>query len=72
MPYFIDWGTSPHPARTAARGASLVALRAEHPDPARVADMLGQIGLALPVRKGSKPSVIATLDGLKGRVELRY
>jgi hypothetical protein len=72
VPYFIDWGTSPHPARTAARGASLVGLRAEHPNPARIARMLGQLGLALPVRKGPKPSVIATLDGLKGRVELRY
>jgi hypothetical protein len=72
VPYFIDWGTSPHPARTAARGASLVGLRAEHPDPARVAHMLGQLGLTLPVRQGPRPSVIATLDGLKGRVELRY
>ena len=72
VPYFIDWGTSPHPARTAAPGASLVGLRAEHPDPERVAHMLGQLGLALPVRKGPKPSVIATLDGPKGRVELRY
>ena len=24
IPYFIDWGTSPHPAATAARGATLV------------------------------------------------
>jgi hypothetical protein len=72
VPYFIDWGTSPHPARTAARGASLVDLRAEHPDAPRVEHMLRQIGLALPVRTGPKPSVIATIDGLKGRVELRY
>jgi len=72
VPYFIDWGTSPHPARTAARGASLVDLRAEHPDAARVEHMLRQIGLALPVRPGPKPSVVATIDGLKGRVDLRY
>jgi hypothetical protein len=29
IPYFMDWGTSPHPATTAAKGARLVALRSE-------------------------------------------
>jgi hypothetical protein len=28
VPFFIDWGDSPHPAVTAARGASLIGLRA--------------------------------------------
>src|SRR5947207_1391987 len=32
IPYFMDWDDSPHPATTAAPGARLVALRAEHPD----------------------------------------
>jgi hypothetical protein len=72
VPYFIDWGTSPHPARTAARGATLVGLRAEHPDAARISRMLDQLGLPLRVTQGPRPSVIATIDGLKGRVELRY
>jgi hypothetical protein len=71
VPYFIDWGSSPHPAATAAKGASLVALRAEHPDAQRVGKMLRQLGLALPVQPGPKPALIATLDGPKGRVELR-
>lgn len=71
IPYFIDWGSSPHPAATAARGATLVGLRAEHPDAERVGKMLRQLGLALPVKQGSKPALIATLDGPKGRVELR-
>ena len=31
VPFFIDWGATPHPAATAAPGASLVAVRAEHP-----------------------------------------
>ena len=32
VPFFIDWGSSPHPALTAAKGATLIQLRAEHPD----------------------------------------
>jgi hypothetical protein len=71
VPYFIDWGTSPHPAMTAAPGLSLRALSAEHPEPERMARILKQLGLDLPVRRGAKPSLIATIDGPKGRIELR-
>jgi hypothetical protein len=71
IPYFIDWGTSPHPASTAPRGATLVAFRAEHPEAGRVQAMLRQLGLDLVVQPGSRPALIATIDGPKGRVELR-
>ena len=70
IPYVIDWGTSPHPAATAAPGVKLVALRAEHPDAPRVQKMLTQIGFDLPVRMAPRPALIATLDSPKGRVEL--
>jgi hypothetical protein len=71
VPFFIDWGSSPHPALTAARGATLVQLRAEHPDAERVQKMLGALGLGLRVQMGSAPAIIATIDSPKGRVELR-
>jgi hypothetical protein len=71
IPYFIDWGTSPHPAASAARGARLMGLRAEHPDAARVGKMLMQIGLQLPVQSGPRAILIATIDGPKGPVTMR-
>jgi hypothetical protein len=71
VPYFIDWGKSPHPAATATPGVTLVALRAEHPDATRVQSMLGQLGLDLHVQTGPKPALIAILDTPKGRVQLR-
>src|SRR5262247_2147181 len=71
VPFFIDWGQSPHPAQTAAAGGSLVALRAEHPDAQRVQRLLREFGLDLPVQSGAKPALIATIDSLSGRVELR-
>ena len=71
VPYFIDWGTSPHPAITAAKGASLLGLRAEHPDVRRVQSMLDRLGLDLPLQRGPAPALIATISGPKGRVELR-
>jgi hypothetical protein len=71
VPYFIDWGTSPHPSSTAPRGATLVSFRAEHPEAKRVQDMLRQLGLNLKVQPGAQPALIATIDSPKGRVELR-
>jgi len=71
VPYFIDWGKSPHPAATAAQGVTLVALRAEHPDATRVQRMLDQLGLDLQVQAGPTPALIATLDSPRGRVQLR-
>ncbi len=71
VPYFIDWGSSPHPSATAAKGVRLVGLRAEHPDAARVQAMLKQLGLDLIVSRGPTPAIIATFQSPKGRVELR-
>ena len=71
VPLFIDWGDSPHPARTAAKGAALLSLRAEHPDVRRVREMLGRLGLDLPVKRGQSPALIAVIEGPRGRVELR-
>ncbi|MCI0661179.1 MAG: VOC family protein [Acidobacteria bacterium] len=71
VPFFIDWGESPHPSRTAAGGLSLIGLSAEHPDAERAQKMLSQLGLDLTVKRGSKPALIAVITGPKGRVELR-
>lgn len=71
VPFFIDWGTSPHPALTAAKGATIVQLRAEHPDAARVQRMMGQLGLELRISQASTPAIIATIESPRGRIELR-
>ncbi len=71
VPFFIDWGDTPHPAATAAQGASLVALRAEHPEAEQVQRLLRSLGLDLRVRRAPGPALIATLSSPRGRVELR-
>ena len=71
VPFFIDWGRTPHPSGTAAAGLTLNELRAEHPDPDHVQKMLSQLGVDLPVTRGSRPALIAIVSGPKGRVELR-
>ena len=57
VPFFIDWGPTPHPAQTAASGASLLDLVGEHPDAERVQPMLTGLGLGLQVKKGPSPTL---------------
>ena len=71
VPFFIDWGATPHPSIDAPRGVSLVDLRAEHPDPAGVQKALARLGLDLRVERAPKAALVATITGAHGRVELR-
>jgi hypothetical protein len=71
VPFFIDWGKTPHPAASAVSGGRLVALRAEHPMPERVTAALGHLGLPMQVTKGASPALIATIETARGRVDLR-
>jgi hypothetical protein len=71
VPFFIDWGESLHPAKGAPPGATLVDLRAEHPDAGRVRGSLGALELNLPVAVGPTPALLAQVDCPRGRVVLR-
>jgi hypothetical protein len=71
VPFFIDWGASPHPSQTAAPGATLTVLRSEHPDPSSVTELLRSLGLTMPVAKAAAPALIAEIDCPKGHVTLR-
>lgn len=71
VPFFIDWGTSPHPATSAAQGLELVGLRAEHPDANSIRRMFELLDLVIPVLDGRSPALIATIKTPHGIVELR-
>lgn len=71
VPFIIDWADTPHPSQTAAKGATLISLRAEHPDPRYAKRLLLALGLKLSVKKAKRPALIATIDALRGRVELK-
>ena len=71
VPFFIDWGATPHPSQSAVTGLCLTGLRAEHPDPENTRNSLTAVGLELPVRQGPAPTLIATLETPRGVIELR-
>ena len=70
VPFLIDWGTSPHPASAAPQGATLVGLRAEHPEPERIRKMMSVLELDLQVDRGQRQALIATIRCPKGNVDL--
>jgi len=70
VPFLIQWTSEPHPSATAPKGCRFVTLRAEHPEPESVVDMLLALAVDLPVTAGAEPRLIATLETPNGRVEL--
>jgi hypothetical protein len=71
VPFFIDWGQTPHPSQVAPRGAALVGLRAEHPDDLRMREAFRVLGVDIPVAHGAQSTLIAIIDGPRGRVVMR-
>src|SRR5262249_37663243 len=71
VPFFIDWGESPHPASNAASGPRLEDLRGEHPDPQHALEALAAVGVAMRIDLAAAPALVATLRTAAGLLELR-
>lgn len=70
VPFFIDWGPSPHPGSVAPAQVRLLRLTAEHPQPQRVRQALKALGLELEVTRGADPALRATFESPRGVVAL--
>ncbi|WP_051342338.1 VOC family protein [Pseudonocardia spinosispora] len=67
-PFLIDWGATPHPARTLPR-LRLLGFRATHPDPAAVSSVTEALAVRLKVSRG--PAALqALIDSPRGLVSL--
>lgn len=71
LPFLIDWGTTPHPSESAPSNVTLTRLSAEHPNPHTVRRVLDVLGVDLPMKKRTKPALIAEFETPRGTVELR-
>lgn len=70
VPFLIDWGSSPHPSVTAAKGCRLVSFTGEHPRPDEVRRALSALGIDLTIRVGATARLVASIDTPRGVVEL--
>ena len=64
-PFLIDWGTSAHPAATAAPGLVLSELRARHPHPDALDGQLAALGVTMGVMRGPE-ALLVELHGPLG------
>jgi hypothetical protein len=69
IPYFIDWGDSPHPAESSPKGCTLMRLEGFHPEAARVNEILRSLGMELQVKRGTV-ALKATIESPRGPVVL--
>jgi hypothetical protein len=68
LPFFIDWGDSPHPADSLPSVGRCRSLRAEHPAAAARRQEIAALGLELAVSFGERPRLIAELELTDGRI----
>ncbi|MEM1128828.1 MAG: VOC family protein [Bacteroidota bacterium] len=69
-PFFIDWGSTPHPASTLPLVGTLVGLWGLHPQVTALADDLQALALPLPVQMGPTAGLWACIETAAGAVML--
>jgi hypothetical protein len=70
IPFFIDWGDSPHPADQMEQQVSLIDLSAIHPHPNKVKEVLAQIDVDMVVNYGEEALLKARFSTRSGEVEM--
>jgi hypothetical protein len=72
VPFFIEWGRGvPHPSKDAPTSCRIESLRFEHPEPAKLMDLLQKLGLKAEVDRAGEPRLIASLHTPMGRWVLK-
>lgn len=71
IPFLISWGTTAHPAATAASGLQLESLYVEHPDPESLVRVFRVLGADVRVVTAARTGMVARVIGKTGRFELR-
>ena len=71
IPFFIDWGQTPHPSLSAAMGAQLLELTLEHSPQEELDRDFKILGIEANTVKRSNAALVAKIEGRVGVVELR-
>jgi hypothetical protein len=72
VPFFIDWGDTPHPASTASCAGTLLELRGVHPAAAGVRRTFEVLGITdVAVEAADAPGLLARIETPDGVVEIR-
>lgn len=69
VPFFIEWGDSPHPADSAPP-VKLADFALLHPRPPDIRYTIFAVGAEVPLRTGDRTGLLAVVEGPAGRVRL--
>lgn len=70
LPFFIDWGSTRHPADDLPPGCALTELSVGHPEDEALARVYDAVGLEVAVHRTHEPDLRAVLSTPRGMVEL--
>lgn len=70
MPIIKTWRTDLHPSSEAPRGCRLVGLTVSHPEAEFLRGLYGELGILVDVKQAPVASLMAVIDGPKGRFTL--
>lgn len=70
LPFFIDWGDTPHPASLLPPDCELLGFTLQHPHPDEVMRRLNFLGLDIPVELAEHPKVFARIRTPNGDIDL--
>lgn len=61
IPFFIDWGATPHPSITSPAGPRLIRFSVAHPRASELSSLYRALGLETPVTQGATPRFSAEI-----------
>jgi len=67
LPFFIDWGESPHPSEHLPFAGSLLKIQAIHPDADHIADYWKAFGIPFEVQEGKIAKLSAWIKTEEGK-----
>jgi hypothetical protein len=70
LPFFIDWGASPHPAASLSGDCRLLDFKLQHPHVGEVQKRLDFLGLDVRVEPAAEPRIMARIRTPSGDIDL--
>ena len=70
VPFYIDWGDTPHPASSPSQGLVLKDFAVIHPNDYELRHLYNEFGIDVPVVRGDRPGMRAVVGSPKGDVVL--
>lgn len=63
VPFFIDWGATPHPSNTSPAGPRFIRFSVTHPRAAQLSGLYHALGLDIDVAAGADPRFTVEIEG---------